>query len=199
MSVALAGPTPGSATTDAGGNYQFSDLPGGQYTITPSIPGYGFTSADVTLNADMTVNFDATPNTVRAWGYNNFGQLGNDQTADSADPVQVGSLSRVIAVSGGVYHSLALLDDGTVRAWGQGTSGQLGSGAFEANPVTSPVPVDTTKWAAGRRVTAIAAGGFHSLALLDDGTVWAWGLGGDGQLGNSANDDYPFPTAVDTT
>jgi alpha-tubulin suppressor-like RCC1 family protein len=200
LTVSIAGVTSASTTTDAGGNYRFVDLPGGGYTVTPSpIPGYGFTPADVTLNADMTVNFDATPNTLRAWGLGESGQLGNNQTADSPVPVPVVNLSRVIAVSGGVYHSLALLDDGAVRAWGQGTSGQLGSGAFEANPVASPVPVDTTRWAAGRRVTAIAAGGFHSLALLDDGTVWAWGLGVYGQLGNGANDDYPFPTAVSIT
>ncbi|MGB4549962.1 MAG: carboxypeptidase regulatory-like domain-containing protein [Syntrophales bacterium] len=195
LTVSIAGVTSASTTTDAGGNYRFSDLPGGGYTVTPSpIPGYGFTPADVTLNADMTVNFDATPNTVWAWGLGESGQLGNNQTADSPVPVPVVNLSRVVAVAGGVYHSLALLDDGAVRAWGQGTSGQLGYGSFADSLL--PVPVDTTRWAAGRRVTAIAAGGFHSLALLDDGTVWAWGVGTSGQLGNGQFDNSSVPVQV---
>ena len=71
--------------------------------------------------------------TVAAWGYNAFGQLGNNSTINSHVPIAItssGVLSgkTVVSVSGGVYQSVALCSDGTVAAWGQGGSGQLGNG-----------------------------------------------------------------------
>src|SRR6185503_7429522 len=78
--------------------------------------------------------------------------------------------------------SLALKSDGTVWAWGTGDSGQLGDGNFYTtgnHGVATPVQVSGLT-----SVTAIAAGQDHSLALKSDGTVWAWGAGDSGQLGD---------------
>src|SRR6266496_4303223 len=66
--------------------------------------------------------------TVRAWGGNNYGQLGNGTNTNSIVPVQVSALSGITAIAGGGYHSLALKNDGTVRAWGDNIDGQLGDG-----------------------------------------------------------------------
>ena len=66
--------------------------------------------------------------TVRAWGANGVGQLGNGTNTDSNVPVQVSGLTGAVALAGGAYHSLALKNDGTVRAWGSNISGQLGNG-----------------------------------------------------------------------
>lgn len=194
VTVELTGVASVSTTTDASGNYRFACLAGGDYTVTPLLPGYGFTPAsqDVTLNVSTTLDFDAAPNTAWAWGANDGGQLGNGQSADSPVPVQVIDLSKVVAVAAGEDHSLALLNDGTVWAWGLGTSGQLGHGQFTSS--NEPVQVINLS-----NVKAIAAGAVHSLALLNDGTVRAWGLGADGQLGNGQSGEglySPVPVQV---
>lgn len=110
--------------------------------------------------------------------------------------VQVSGLSGVRAVAAGGNHSLALLGDGTVRAWGLNSNGQLGNNST-ANAV-SPVTVVASSSTSGALccVRSIAAGGFYSLALLEDGTVRGWGHNGEAQLGNGGTVDCltPCPT-----
>jgi alpha-tubulin suppressor-like RCC1 family protein len=127
--------------------------------------------------------------TVAAWGSNGAGQLGNNSTADSIVPVAVsrsGALAgkTVVAVTVGGYHALALCSDGTVAAWGNNGSGQLGNGTTTGSKI--PVTVDLTGVLAGKTVTAVAAGLFHSMAVCSDGTVATWGLNVYGQLGPQA-------------
>jgi alpha-tubulin suppressor-like RCC1 family protein len=128
--------------------------------------------------------------TVWAWGYNSFGQLGNSTTIDSNTPVQVSNLSGVQAVADCGYHSLALKNDGTVWAWGHNGRGQLGGGA---TTIISNTPVQVSNLS---DIKAIGAGAFHSLALKNDGTVWAWGENGGGELGNGTNTDSNTPVQV---
>src|SRR2546428_613650 len=66
--------------------------------------------------------------TVWAWGMNLYGQLGDGTNTGSNVPVQVSSLTGIIAIGGGYGHSLALKSDGTVWAWGYNSTGQLGNG-----------------------------------------------------------------------
>lgn len=139
--------------------------------------------------------------TVRAWGDNSNGELGDGTYINRNIPVQVkgtdgsGFLDNVIAIAAGEFHSLALLNDGTVRAWGNNEYGQLGD---ETN-TTSNVPV-IVKATDGSgfltNVIAIAAGGFHSLALLIDGLVLAWGNNESGQLGDGFNISSNIPVPV---
>ncbi|MEX2237781.1 MAG: hypothetical protein WEB00_09630 [Dehalococcoidia bacterium] len=131
--------------------------------------------------------------TVRAWGWDQYGQLGDGGTnTEQPTPVAVSGLSGVTAIAAGDNHSLALVSDGTARVWGADEAGQLGDGGTNTDQ-TTPVAVSglTT-------VTAIAGGDNHSLALLSDGTVRAWGDDFYGQLGNSAafDDDSSTPVAV---
>jgi alpha-tubulin suppressor-like RCC1 family protein len=125
-----------------------------------------------------TASASAASPSVLAWGANQGGQLGDGATERSDVPVGVSGLSGVTAVSGGADFSLALLSDGTVMAWGENGFGELGDGSTEEK---SDVPVAVSGLS---EVTAIAAGGNHSLALLRNGTVVAWGEGSWGQLGN---------------
>jgi serine/threonine protein kinase len=126
--------------------------------------------------------------TVWAWGFNQYGQLGNGSNADSYAPVQVPGLVNVIAAAGGEHHTLALKSDGTVWAWGRNRHGELGNGTN----TDSNVPV----WVSGLSgVIAIApaSGANHNLALKADGTVWAWGYNASGQLGNGGKTDSNVP------
>ena len=125
-------------------------------------------------------------NRVRSWGYNAEGELGNGTSGpdtNRARPVPVRNLANVRMISTDSYadHSLALLANGTVRAWGGNYYGALGDGTA-ANFRTKPVVVSKLSG-----VRAIAAGGFHSLALLESGRVRSWGYNSAGQLGNDAH------------
>lgn len=122
--------------------------------------------------------------TVWAWGSNRRGQLGDGTTNDRSSPVQVSSLSSITAVAAGGSHSLALRSDGTVWAWGNNIRGQLGIGLTWNDPY-KPVQISGIS-----NVVAIAAGSFHSVALRNDGTVWAWGENNHGQLGDGTTSNY---------
>ena len=126
-----------------------------------------------------------------AWGQNTFRQLGDGGIETLSDlPVPVSGLSGVSAVSAGGLHSLALLSDGTVVAWGDDEYGQLGDGSVGGFRDT-PVAVSGLS-----AVTAIAAGATHSLALLSNGTVMAWGDNEYGELGNATTKESDLPVAV---
>ncbi len=136
--------------------------------------------------------------TVRSWGANSFGQLGNQRRAYARLPVQALVLNRratvakkqasplapaqkeesIVQCAGGMAHTLALRADGTVWAWGGNFRGELGDGTRRTiRPVPQSVP-DIAE------VIAVAAGNRYSLALREDGTVWAWGDNEMRQLGD---------------
>ena len=126
--------------------------------------------------------------TVWAWGANSLGQLGDGTTINRSNAVQASGLSGVIAIAAGQYYSLALKSDGTVWAWGDNNYGQLGEATVDYNPHPTPVQVGGLSG-----VVAVAAGDAHSLAMKSDGSVWAWGNNGWGQLGNGTTIYYSTP------
>jgi alpha-tubulin suppressor-like RCC1 family protein len=135
-----------------------------------------------------------TDGTVWGWGTNATGQLGNGTTTAASAPVQASGLTGVIAIAtfGDQYYatSLAVKSDGTVWGWGHNANGQVGDGTT-TTPRTSPVGVSTITGA-----TAVAVGLAHSLALKSDGTVWAWGYNGYGQLGDGTTTQRLAPVQV---
>jgi alpha-tubulin suppressor-like RCC1 family protein len=140
--------------------------------------------------------------TLAAWGYNLFGQLGNNSAAPSSEAVAVdrtGALAgkTVVAIAAGPFHNLALCADGTVVAWGNNNYGQLGDGTTATKRV--PVRVSPVGALAGKQVVAVAAAAYSSFALCDDGTVAAWGYNDEGELGNSGSTTSLVPVAVTTT
>ena len=124
--------------------------------------------------------------TVMAWGGNVGGQLGDGTRTGSDVPVAVSGLSEVTAIASSEWSSFAVLRDGRVMAWGENGEGVLGDGSATGSEV--PVAV----CAVGEQapcaqdlsgVTSISAGPRHTLALLGNGMVVAWGAGDRGELG----------------
>jgi alpha-tubulin suppressor-like RCC1 family protein len=138
--------------------------------------------------------------TVRAWGKNGHGDLGDGTTEPSETPVEVVGLHEVVAISAKDQHALALLANGTVMSWGSGADGQLGNGQLADSDV--PVQVLSANETPLSEVTAISAGGANddaedSVVLKRDGSVWVWGNGEYGQLGNAtAPQSDAFPVKV---
>ncbi len=134
---------------------------------------------------------------VMAWGDNLFGELGVGTTTGpdkcpkptcSKTPVAVSGLSSVTAIAAGYLHNLALLQSGHVYSWGEGVDGELGDGTSSGPNICDGTPCSTKPVAVTglSSATAIAAGATHSLALLQDGTVMAWGDNGSGELGDGS-------------
>jgi alpha-tubulin suppressor-like RCC1 family protein len=122
--------------------------------------------------------------TLRAWGFNENGQLGDATTTSRRRPVkvQLPPGTTITSVRSGCFHTLALTRTGRVLAWGANDSGQLGNGTFTSSmtPVKVSIPLGTT-------ITAIRAGCDYSLALTAGGKVLAWGGGLLGQLGDGVS------------
>ncbi len=127
---------------------------------------------------------------VWAWGWNVYGMVGDGTTVDRWTPVLVGGVTGVVAIAAGEYHSLALKPDGTVWAWGWAGFGGLGDGTTAVTR-TTPVQVMNLNSANG-----LASGFYYNLARTSAGTVWAWGRGVNGALGNGAEADTSLPVAV---
>jgi RHS repeat-associated protein len=129
--------------------------------------------------------------TVKAWGNNEFGQLGDGIAGlgtSSNVPVSVKNLTGVTAISAGGAYSLALLSNGTVMAWGDNNEGELG---VEGGSADVPVLVSGLSG-----VVAISAGGGHALAALSNGSVVAWGSDAGGELGNGTDGGVYLPATV---
>lgn len=132
-----------------------------------------------------------TGQTLYTWGWNGTSQLGNTAAANNPTATLVPGLTGVIFASAGEEHSLVVLKDGSVWAWGSNANGQLGIPAAGTGNLATPTPIPGLSG-----IQAVAAGYTHSLALGSDGTVWAWGQGIQGQLGNGSAADSSTPIQV---
>ncbi len=129
--------------------------------------------------------------TVRCWGRNTVGQLGDGTTGDHPIPATVSSLGgTATSIAAGQQHTCAMLSDGAVRCWGFNIDGQLGDGTM-TNRLT-PVAVINMLGTA----TSISTIYRHTCVLLNHGTVSCWGLNANGQLGDASLTDRTTPTIV---
>jgi len=133
--------------------------------------------------------------TVLAWGDAGRGELGNGNTAGLASctcvptpgPVVLPPHTEVTAIAAGGNHAMALTAAGGILDWGDNAAGELGNGSISVATLCGCVPTPSAaKLPAGARVTSIAAGGFHDLALTSAGAVLAWGADDVGELGASS-------------
>jgi alpha-tubulin suppressor-like RCC1 family protein len=133
-----------------------------------------------------------TNGTLWAWGFNNVGQLGLNDVASRSSPVQVGALSVWAQVVIGTSFSYAIQSNGTLWSWGSNDFGALGINTASAERRSSPVQVGSLSvW------TQVSGGTAHILALQSNGTLWACGYNGRGQLGvNTSTLSYSSPVQI---
>jgi len=132
-----------------------------------------------------------TGGTAWAWGDNGQGKLGDNTIVSKSSPVSVvGGFTDWCQVSAGEAHSLGVRQSGTAWAWGANVQGRLGDDTTVSK--SSPVQVvgGFSDWC------QIAAGGFHSIGVRQNGTAWAWGGGGSGRLGDNTTIDKSSPVSV---
>ena len=147
----------------------------------------------------------AAGGSVKCWGLNGDGELGDGTTTSASTAVPVTGLTGVRAVATGAYHSCALLAAGTVKCWGYNFHGELGDGtrsgpqscARRSGSASQPCSMTPAAVRISGKVTAIAAGAYHSCALLSAGTVQCWGYDANGQLGDGTvkTSSVPVPVA----
>ncbi len=117
------------------------------------------------------------------WGDNQYGQLGNGGTTDSAVPVAVsGMATDVMAVATGGGHTCAIKLGGALWCWGRNTYGQLGIGNTTGQLTPAQVPSET--------FASIRLGPLFSCGIRTSGTVACWGANSSGQVGLSGNNQH---------
>jgi alpha-tubulin suppressor-like RCC1 family protein len=129
---------------------------------------------------------------VRCWGWNFSGQLGDGTNMDrSSTGSDIVGLTGAVAVRAGKWHTCAVLGDGTSRCWGSNAYGQLGDNTKTSR---STVGVDISGL---NGVVDMAAGHFHTCALVRAGGVRCWGENGAGALGDGTTISRQRPIELD--
>ncbi len=150
-----------------------------------------FASEPVVKGGMLSSLYLSDGGTVWLWGNNSEGQLGDGTRVNRGAPVRLKGLTDVVDAD--LYnHVVALREDGSVWTWGENLWGALGNGEAGAGKLkTLPFRVKGID-----HIVKIGAGNGFTLALKDDGTVWAWGKNTHGQLGNGTTVDQLHPVKV---
>jgi alpha-tubulin suppressor-like RCC1 family protein len=132
-----------------------------------------------------------TDNTLWCWGFNGSRSLGDNTTTDRHLPTQeVTAATDWASVSAGSAHTCAVKTDGTLWCWGNDTFGRLGDNSTQVHG-SRGVPVQehtaATDWA------SVSAADEHTCAMKTNGTLWCWGSGSFGRLGNNTTFHRRFP------
>jgi alpha-tubulin suppressor-like RCC1 family protein len=168
--------------------------------LTSVIPGFNSSWVAIAAGLSHSLALQAD-GTAWAWGFNQFGQLGNNDVtptpADHPAPVLVfnSGSAPYISIAAGDSFSVARKADGSLWSWGKNTAGQLGIGSTDAEPApahATPLRESTSAndW------TVAGVGGQHSIALKAGGLLNGWGDNTFGQLGDGSTATKNNPTAL---
>jgi len=122
------------------------------------------------------------------WGYNGYGQLGDNTTTQSPTPVSVVGSLVFSSIQVGYYHSCGVTASGSGYCWGYNGSGQLGDG-------TNTNSSQRVAVAGGLTFTELSVGAEHTCGRVGN-AAWCWGYGGYGQLGNGAATNRNTPVQI---
>jgi alpha-tubulin suppressor-like RCC1 family protein len=133
-----------------------------------------------------------TDGTLWGWGFNGEGTLGTNNTTSYSSPVQtVSAGTNWKQVSCGGSHTGAIKTDGTLWMWGAHYDGELGNNATAGFPNARSSPVQTVS--GGTNWKQVSCGNIYTGAIKTDGTLWMWGDGAGGKLGNNLAFDRSSP------
>ena len=142
----------------------------------------------VATSNTMVVNLPP-PQYLWTWGYGTDGLLGLGNETTYVSPKQVGALTNWSSISIGA-HATAIKNDGTLWSWGKNSSGALGLG--DTTSRSSPVQVGAlTTWS-----SVDVSDTYYNVAIKTDGTLWAWGYNGNGQLGQGGTTTTSSPVQI---
>jgi alpha-tubulin suppressor-like RCC1 family protein len=177
-SASIATKTDGTLWTWGSG---FAGILGRNNELSASSPtqvGTGTNWFRVGAGNGITAMATKTDGTLWLWGYNNYGQLGQNNTVHRSSPVQLGVATNWSQISVGRYCVMATKTDGTLWMWGGNDRGQLGQNNVILR--SSPTQVGSaTNW----NLVSIAR--YNAVATKTDGTLWTWGGNENGQLGQN--------------
>lgn len=181
----------GDGTVSCWGDNDYGQLGDGTIAIARFGPvAVGGISGVIAVSADgVSTCALLGDGTVSCWGDDEYGQLGDGSTTNSAKAVTVPGISTAVAVSTGYDHACALLSEGSIRCWGMNGFGELGDGTTTNR--LAPVAVSGLSSA-----VAVSAGGFSTCALLADGTIRCWGVNWGGELGDGTTTSRSAPVEV---
>jgi len=134
------------------------------------------------------------------WGQNYFGELGDGTTTDRHSPIKI--MDSVVSVSANSNTAMAIKDDGSLWAWGHNQDGQIGDGTVNIYDDERPVRnvlVDNNKYSPVKimdSVASVSVGGYHSMAIKSDGSLWVWGNNNYGQIGDGTASTMDVLTVV---
>ena len=138
---------------------------------------------------------------VYIWGFNYYGQLGDGTTTNSPLPICISDKEnelkgkKIISISAGIFHTVALDEEGKVYTWGHNGNGQLGDGTTEESNV--PICISNKEnELKGKKIISISAGGVHTVAIDEEGKVYTWGDNAVGQLGDGKANDIVAPIHI---
>ena len=160
------------------------------YSSPRQIPGSTWSQWIATssaYNATMAIKTDGT---LWAWGYNSYGELGQNDRTNRSSPVQVGS-DTTWSNPVDMDSKSIIKSDNTLWSWGMNLYGQLGQNSRTSR--SSPVQVPGTTW------SRISHGSQIQFAIKTDGTMWAWGKNNYGALAQNNKTDLSSPTQVPGT
>ena len=186
-----------SLESETGFEQRFQRIAVGESFNAATVFGSGVSNVKV-INSNIA---SASGTTITAKAFGRTQVVGTVNGEMSIIELEVRTSSSDVAapmVAAGGRHTVALKKDGTVWTWGYNANCELGDGTTDTKYYPVQVQTGEQKSNTGylENIIQVAAGSNHNLALAKDGTVWAWGYGPHGELGNGKTYNSSLPVKV---